>query len=137
MHLRTLRAGHRGSCAGAGRSTRSMFRPNCEVRFLDRARVAYGRSCGLMAEDAVPTSALLAVIAAALDRALEEPWTKQQRVIERTKILYSVISSGELQDNPDLLVRRLRQEIDRWERQDNSNQLRARMEQNEWEDLDQ
>ncbi len=90
-----------------------------------------------MAEDAVPTSALLAVIAAALDRALEEPWTKQQRVIERTKILHSVISSGELQDNPDLLVHRLRQEIDRWERQDNSNQLRARMEQDEWEDLDQ
>jgi hypothetical protein len=76
-----------------------------------------------MAQDAVPIGALLAVIAAALDRALEEPWTKPERVIERTKVIHSVINGEAMQDDPSLLVYTLRQAIARWESEDRFEQL--------------
>jgi hypothetical protein len=41
-----------------------------------------------------------------------------------------------MQVNPDLLIRRLRREIDAWQRQDNLDQLRARIEQDDWEAFD-
>jgi hypothetical protein len=85
-----------------------------------------------MAQDAVPVGALLAVIAAALDRALEEPWTKPERVIERTKVIHSVISGEAMQDDPALLVYQLRQQIGRWEAEDRFEQLKREL--NEEED---
>jgi hypothetical protein len=108
-----------------------MFPQNYELSVSERA-------CGLMREGAVSNiPELLGVIAEALDRALEERWTKQERVVERTTTIYSVVSSEVMQNAPRLLAQRLRTEIRAWETQDNLDQARARMEQDDWEDSDQ